>query len=67
MGQVSSDYFGLPCHSFIPQSSPSIIQSWYNMPINDLSNSDLGSTPAPQLNIKIDVISLRFPEMSATW
>jgi hypothetical protein len=54
LGQVSSEYFSFPCHSFIPliapQSSPSIIQGWYNRPINDRSNSGPGSTPAhPQI------------------
>jgi hypothetical protein len=48
--QVSSEYFGFPCHSFIPltasQSSQSIIQDWYSRPINGCSNSGLGSTPA---------------------
>jgi hypothetical protein len=51
LGQVSSEYFGFPCHSFIPptapQSSPSTIQGWYNRSINGRSNSGLGSTPAP--------------------
>jgi hypothetical protein len=49
--QVSSEFFGFPCHSFIPliapQSSPSIMQGWYNRPIYDRSNSGLGSTPVP--------------------
>jgi hypothetical protein len=35
--QDSSWYFSFPCHSFIapvaPQSSPSVIQGWYNRPI----------------------------------
>jgi hypothetical protein len=37
-----------PCQSYIPpiapQSSPSIMQGWYNRPINDLSDSGLGFT-----------------------
>jgi hypothetical protein len=52
LGQFSSEYFGFPCHSFIPQiipqSSPSIIQGWYN----GRSNSGLGSTPAPKIGDK---------------
>jgi hypothetical protein len=48
VGRVSSEHFGFPSHSFIPlivpQSSPSIIQGWYNKPINGRSNSRLGST-----------------------
>jgi hypothetical protein len=51
LGQVSSEYFGFPCHSFIPltapQSSQPAIQVWYSRPTNGLSNSGLGSTPAP--------------------
>jgi hypothetical protein len=47
--QVSSEYFGFLCQPFIPrtapQSSPSIIQGWYNRPINGRSNSGFGSTP----------------------
>jgi hypothetical protein len=38
-----------PSLSFIPsiaQQSKSIYQGWYNMPINGLSTSGLGSTPA---------------------
>jgi hypothetical protein len=51
LGQVFSEYFGFPCHPFIPlitpQSSPSsLIQGWYNMPINGRSNSGLGSISA---------------------
>jgi hypothetical protein len=34
LGQVFFEYFGFPCHAFIPliapKSSPSIIQDWYN-------------------------------------
>jgi hypothetical protein len=49
-------YFAFPCHSFIPlsvpQSSPSIIQGWYNTPISEFSNSGLGSTPASYMNTK---------------
>jgi hypothetical protein len=45
----SSEYFGFPCKSFTPliapQSSPSIIQSWYTRPINGHSNNGRGSTP----------------------
>jgi hypothetical protein len=45
-GKVSTEYFGYPCHSFIPLivpqlSSPSIIRGWNNMPINDLSDGGL--------------------------
>jgi hypothetical protein len=45
LGQVFSEYFGFPCHSFSPliaaQSSPSIMQGWYNRPIHFRSNSRL--------------------------
>jgi hypothetical protein len=55
--QVFSQYFGgFACHSFIPlnapQSSPSIIQGWYNKPIDGSSNSEPSSTPAPQTEEK---------------
>jgi hypothetical protein len=54
LGKVSSEYFAFLCHSFITpaaqQSSPSITWDWYNRPINDHSNSGLGSTPGPQIN-----------------
>jgi hypothetical protein len=47
LGQVSSEYFRFPCHSFIPliapHSSPPIIQGWYNRPINGCSK--VGSVP----------------------
>jgi hypothetical protein len=33
-----------------PQSSPSVLLGWYNRPINDRSDSRLGSTPVPQIN-----------------
>jgi hypothetical protein len=49
MEQISFKYFGFPYNSFIPlngsQSSPSIIQGWYNRPINGRCNSELGATP----------------------
>jgi hypothetical protein len=49
--QVSSEYFGIHCHSFILltalQSSPSITQGWYTRPINGRSNSEHRSTAAP--------------------
>jgi hypothetical protein len=37
-------------------SSPSIIQGWYNRPINGRSNSGLGSTPVPYYIIIIIII-----------
>jgi hypothetical protein len=47
--KVLYEYFGFPCQSFsppsAPQSSPSIIQGWYNRPISGVSNSVLGFTP----------------------
>jgi hypothetical protein len=58
LGQVSSEYFGFPCHSFIPpiapQSTLSIIQGRYNKPVAGCSNSGLGSTPAPQTPWPLD-------------
>jgi hypothetical protein len=55
--QVLFEYFHFSRHSFIlltvPQSSPSVIQGWYNKPINDRSNSGLGSTLAPWINKQI--------------
>jgi hypothetical protein len=46
--------FESPCNTFIPliapKSSPSVIQGWYNRPINGRSNSPLGSTTAPEIN-----------------
>jgi hypothetical protein len=49
LGQVSSEYFGFACHSFITafplQQSPSIFHCWYNRSINGLRTSGLGSTP----------------------
>jgi hypothetical protein len=57
LGQVSSQYFSFPCHSFIPLtaplSSPSIIQGWYNRSINVRSNSALGYTQAKMKKSKI--------------
>jgi hypothetical protein len=54
LGQVSTEYFGFPCHSIIPiialKSSPSIIQGGYSRLINDLRNSRISSTPAPWMN-----------------
>jgi hypothetical protein len=53
---VFSEYFGFPCHSFIPLTAPqssSIILDWCNRPINSRSDSGLGSTPPPQVNKKI--------------
>jgi hypothetical protein len=49
MGEVSLEYLGFTCQSFLsliaPQSSSSsIIQCWYNRPINGRSNSGLCST-----------------------
>jgi hypothetical protein len=45
LAQVSSGYSSFPCQSFIPlispQSSPSIIQSWYSIPQNDSCNSGI--------------------------
>jgi hypothetical protein len=35
-----------------PQSSPTIIQGWYNRAINSRSNSGFGLTPVPQINKK---------------
>jgi hypothetical protein len=53
LGQVFSEYFSFPYHSFspltAPQSSPSIILGWYNRPINGRSNSGLGSTSDPYI------------------
>jgi hypothetical protein len=53
LGKVSSEFFSF-CHSFIlliaQQSSPSVIQGWYNRPINGRSNSGLGSTAAVYIN-----------------
>jgi hypothetical protein len=50
-GQVSSEYFGFLCHSFIPltapQPSPSVTQGWRNRPIKGNGISGLGCTPAP--------------------
>jgi hypothetical protein len=58
-GQVYSGYFGFPYYSFmglIGLQSSSVIQVWYNRPINGHGNTGLGSTPAPQINTKqIDV------------
>jgi hypothetical protein len=52
-GQVFSEHFGFPCHSFIPLTARKlslfIIQGWYNMPINGRSNSGLGSISAPYI------------------
>jgi hypothetical protein len=49
LGHDSSEHFGLPCHSFSPltrpQTSPSIIEVWYNTPINCRGISELGSSP----------------------
>jgi hypothetical protein len=63
LGQVSSQYFGFPCHSFSPptasQSSPSIIQGWYNRPINDL-----GSTPGPGLLLALQYMAKMFTSCS---
>jgi hypothetical protein len=57
LGQVSSKYFGFPCHPFIPltvpQSPKSTIQGWYYRPINGSSNSGFGSTPVIML-VKIN-------------
>jgi hypothetical protein len=57
LGPDFSEHFSFPCQSFIPltapQSSPSIIQGWYNRPISGRSNSGLGSTPALSINTKI--------------
>jgi hypothetical protein len=43
--QVFSEYFGDPCHSFIPliapHSSKSITEGWYNRPINAVVIMDL--------------------------
>jgi hypothetical protein len=54
LGQVFSMYFCFPCHSCIPlivlQSSPSIIQGWFNRTINVRINSRLGSNPAKYVN-----------------
>jgi hypothetical protein len=51
LGEVSSEYFGFSCHSFIllipPQSSPSDNHGWYDRPINDSNNSGLFSTSTP--------------------
>jgi hypothetical protein len=51
LGQVFSEYFNFPCHSFIPlitpQLSPFVIQSWYKWPFSGHSTGRLGSTPAP--------------------
>jgi hypothetical protein len=51
LGHIFSEYFGLPCRSFIPltvpQPSSSIIHGCYNRLINGCINSELGSTPAP--------------------
>jgi hypothetical protein len=53
LGQVSSKYFGFPCHSFNPlippQSSAPIIQGWYNRPINDHSNNGFDYIPAKKI------------------
>jgi hypothetical protein len=57
LGQAFSKYFGFPCQPFVPliapQSSPSIVQGWYNRPINGGSNSGLGSTSPPEINKQI--------------
>jgi hypothetical protein len=62
--QVSPKYFGFPCHSFIPpvspQSTPSIIQAWYNRPVNDCRSSGLGSSPVPNINKKQCSPTFRF-------
>jgi hypothetical protein len=56
LGQVFSEYFGFPCHSFIPligpQTLPSIVKGWGNRPILGLNISGFGSTPAPYINKK---------------
>jgi hypothetical protein len=56
--QVLSEYFGFSCHSFIPliapQSSPSILQGWYNRQIIGRSNNGLHSIPAPYIEEKIN-------------
>jgi hypothetical protein len=60
LGQVSTEHFGFPCHTFIPliapQSSPFIIWGWYNRPINGRSNSGLDSTPAPKRTMMMTII-----------
>jgi hypothetical protein len=57
LNQVSSEYFGFPCQSSIQliaqQSSPSIMEDWYNRPINGRSNGGLGSIAAPWINKKL--------------
>jgi hypothetical protein len=56
LGQVSSEYFGFPCHTLNPlidpHSSPSIIQCCYNWLLNGLRISGLCSTTALWVNTK---------------
>jgi hypothetical protein len=56
LGQVTSEYFGFPCHSFLPlivlQTSPPNIQGWYNISVNGRSNSGLGSSPSHIIYIR---------------
>jgi hypothetical protein len=58
LGQVCSEYFGFPCHSFDPVIAPEpsyVIQGSYNRPINGGRNSGLVSTPAPKIDKKARV------------
>jgi hypothetical protein len=60
LGQVSSEYFVFPCHSFIPPIAPqsqSTIQGWYNRPENGLRTSGRGFAPAKEeIPISLDEI-----------
>jgi hypothetical protein len=53
-GQLFSEYFGFPCHSFIPLIAPqltsSLIQGCYSRLINGCSNNGLCSTTALKIN-----------------
>jgi hypothetical protein len=52
LGQVSSEYFGFPCHTFIPLIANDHLSSRgsYDRPISGLINSGLGYPPTRYMN-----------------